>query len=280
MDANIELKIVGVLKDAGISTETLNKVLPQINEVITTYRDPFAVQVKEFHDAFEHPAHPFIMVADEDVNHLRVKLLREEVDELDAAIRTGNIVEIADALADIEYVTKGAVHTFGMASMFPDIFADVHDSNMTKACYDEASMQESLKKHISDGHLVTVIEKEDSSGTPITVLTNQFGKVLKNVNYRPAAPYNYLPRGTVGVIPLYTGYKKSLLPDWKNNLAELTPGYFEVRSFDPHIHFKTMKHEIRAYAGGCTHFWIANLKDVQPLGLQHLQSFDFSQIKE
>ena len=48
------------------------------------------------------------------INSLRISLIKEELEELKKAISDNNIVEIADALTDILYVTYGAGHAFGV----------------------------------------------------------------------------------------------------------------------------------------------------------------------
>jgi predicted HAD superfamily Cof-like phosphohydrolase len=66
----------------------------------------------------------------EEVASLRTSLLREEVDEFATAAKNHDIVGIADALADILYVTYGAAITYGID--LDDVLAEVHRSNMTK----------------------------------------------------------------------------------------------------------------------------------------------------
>jgi len=61
---------------------------------------------------------------------LRLALIQEEVEELQTALDAGDIVEIADALTDILYVTYGAGHSFGID--LDDCYQEVHRSNMTK----------------------------------------------------------------------------------------------------------------------------------------------------
>lgn len=61
---------------------------------------------------------------------LRVRLLREEVDELEAAFWAGDIVEVADALGDIDYLTQGAAVLQGIPLY--EVFCEIHRSNMTK----------------------------------------------------------------------------------------------------------------------------------------------------
>lgn len=61
---------------------------------------------------------------------LRVSLLDEEVNELKMAIRNGEVVDLADALADIVYVTIGAAVEFGIP--LDRVWAEVQGSNMRK----------------------------------------------------------------------------------------------------------------------------------------------------
>ena len=61
---------------------------------------------------------------------LRLDLIQEELDELSEAIETRDMVQIADALTDILYVTYGAGHSFGID--LDDCFEEVHSSNMSK----------------------------------------------------------------------------------------------------------------------------------------------------
>ena len=85
------------------------------------------------------------------INRLRLNLIQEELDELKEALEKKDIVEIADALTDILYVTYGAGHAFGINL---DIcFAEVQNSNMSKL---------------------------DKKGKPIY---NELGKVMKGPNY-------------------------------------------------------------------------------------------------
>ncbi len=63
---------------------------------------------------------------------LRVRLLKEEVQELEDAIIAGDIVEIADALTDIDYIQKGGLLVFGLADIAIDLFDEVQRSNMSK----------------------------------------------------------------------------------------------------------------------------------------------------
>lgn len=87
--------------------------------------------VREFHETFGH------IVADEPtldqtkaVQKLRYDLIEEELSEFKDALVVGDLVEAADALADLLYVTFGAALVFGIP--MDEIFSIVHASNMSK----------------------------------------------------------------------------------------------------------------------------------------------------
>ncbi len=90
-------------------------------------------------------------LSSEKINSLRLSLIQEELDELKKAINENDILEVADALTDILYVTYGAGHAFGI--------------NLDK-CFDE--VQQSNMSKLGD------------DGKPIY---NEHGKVMKGPNY-------------------------------------------------------------------------------------------------
>ena len=85
------------------------------------------------------------------INKLRLDLIKEELSELTEAVNNGNLLEVADALTDILYVTYGAGHAFGID--LDKCFDEVQNSNMSKL---------------------------DENGKPIY---NENGKVMKGPNY-------------------------------------------------------------------------------------------------
>jgi len=90
----------------------------------------YFTDVKEFHEAFgqrigEKPEFP-----DDEERKLRVKLLREEFREYLDGESFENLVEVADALADIIYIACGTAVSYGIP--LDDVFAEVHRSNMAK----------------------------------------------------------------------------------------------------------------------------------------------------
>ena len=64
------------------------------------------------------------------INKLRIDLIKEELDELQEAIKNNDLLEVADALTDILYVTYGAGHAFGID--LDKCFGEVQNSNMSK----------------------------------------------------------------------------------------------------------------------------------------------------
>ena len=87
----------------------------------------------------------------EKINKLRLDLIKEELEELTEAMKNKDLLEVADALTDILYVTYGAGHAFGID--LDKCFDEVQNSNMSKL---------------------------DENGKPIY---NETGKVMKGPNY-------------------------------------------------------------------------------------------------
>lgn len=140
-------------------------------------------QVAEFHRTFNVPVLESPQIPSEKRCELRVSLLQEELNELSQAIKDNNIVEIADALCDLQYVLSGAVLEFGLGDKFTDLFNEVQRSNMSKAC---DSMQEAIetllfykKKDGTEGYY------KEINGKWLVYRTSD-DKVLKSINYSPA----------------------------------------------------------------------------------------------
>ena len=87
----------------------------------------------------------------EKINKLRIDLIKEELEELTEAMNNKDLLEVADALTDILYVTYGAGHAFGID--LDKCFDEVQNSNMSKL---------------------------GENGEPIY---NESGKVMKGPNY-------------------------------------------------------------------------------------------------
>lgn len=88
------------------------------------------VDVSEFHRSCDVPIAAAPIVASPRRAKLRLSLLREELKETEVAMRKGDLVQIADGLADLLYVTIGTALEYGIP--IDRVFAEVHRSNMTK----------------------------------------------------------------------------------------------------------------------------------------------------
>ncbi|MEZ5919567.1 MAG: nucleoside triphosphate pyrophosphohydrolase family protein [Alphaproteobacteria bacterium] len=89
-------------------------------------------QVREFHETYGLPVEAAPNITDEKTNVLRINLLAEELEELQEALKAGDIVEVLDALTDLQYVLDGAYLSFGLHSVKAAAFDEVHASNMSK----------------------------------------------------------------------------------------------------------------------------------------------------
>jgi len=111
-------------------------------------------QVREWHEKFHAPVlnEPTLP---EGRRELRLSLLEEEIKELREAVEANDMVEVLDALCDIQYVLDGAFLEFGLHPIKDAAFAEVQASNMSKLGED---------------------------GKPIL---REDGKILKGPNFRP-----------------------------------------------------------------------------------------------
>ena len=108
-------------------------------------------KVKMFMQAFGQEIKTKPSFSTDKINKLRIDLIKEELEELTEAMNNKDLLEVADALTDILYVTYGAGHAFGID--LDKCFDEVQNSNMSKL---------------------------DEDGKPIY---NEHGKVMKGPNY-------------------------------------------------------------------------------------------------
>ena len=108
-------------------------------------------KVKTFMKTFGQEVKTKPSFSTDKINSLRYDLIKEELEELKIAMENKDLLEVADALTDILYVTYGAGHAFGIN--LDKCFQEVQDSNMSKL---------------------------DENGNPIY---NNSGKVMKGPNY-------------------------------------------------------------------------------------------------
>ena len=139
-------------------------------------------QVAEFHKTFNAPILDKPTIPSKERCELRVSLLQEELNELKQAIQDNDIVEIADALCDLQYVLSGAVLEFGLGEKFVELFNEVQRSNMSKACDTEQQAQETVEHYRAKGQEAYY----EKSGDKYNVHRASDQKVLKNKYYSAA----------------------------------------------------------------------------------------------
>ena len=139
--------------------------------------------VADFHRTFKHPVLDKPTIPSEDRCKLRVALIGEELKELEVAILEKDIVGVADALCDLQYVLSGAILEFGLGPKFKQLFEEVQRSNMSKACRTEAEAIETVRHYSEKDGTECYYKKE---GDRWLVYRKADNKTIKSVNYSPA----------------------------------------------------------------------------------------------
>ena len=139
--------------------------------------------VANFHRTFKHPIQPVPIIPEENRCKLRVALLNEELKELEVAILEKDIVGIADALCDIQYVLSGAILEFGLGEKFKSLFEEVQRSNMSKACTSEEEAIRTVEHYKSKDATECYYKLE---GDKWLVYRTSDNKTIKSIGYSPA----------------------------------------------------------------------------------------------
>lgn len=140
-------------------------------------------QVAEFHKTFEHPNLPSPAIPQKSRCDLRAALLKEELSEFVQAIEAGDIVEVADALCDLQYVLAGAVLEFGLGEKFKALFEEVQRSNMSKACNSIEEAQATIEKYQAENNVKCYAAQKLDKWF---VYRESDNKTIKSINYSPA----------------------------------------------------------------------------------------------
>ena len=143
-------------------------------------------QVTEFHDSMGldiRDPEDGATVGTEEQRELRINLIEEEAQEFREACEAGDLIEMADALADLLYVTYGAAITFGIP--LDAVVAEVHRSNMTKLWTSEDLM---TLPPLGDGRYYVDEDLEGHIMQPgaerhTVVYRSRDGKVMKPPSY-------------------------------------------------------------------------------------------------
>ena len=139
--------------------------------------------VAEFHNTFKHPILPSPAIPDEKRCKLRVDLIAEELKELEEAIAEKDIVAVADAFCDIQYVLSGAILEFGLGEKFKSLFDEVQRSNMSKAAKSEEEAKATVEFYRQKDGTECYYRQE---GDVWLVYRKTDNKTIKSVGYSPA----------------------------------------------------------------------------------------------
>ncbi len=142
-------------------------------------------QVGDFHKLFDAPILDTPQIPSMDRAQLRVRLLQEELDELNDAILNNDLIEVGDAAADLLYVWAGMCLEFGLGDRIKAIFDDVHQSNMSKSCVSMEEAQLTVWHYANKGEDSVESYIKEKNGRFI-VYRKDDDKILKSVNYTPA----------------------------------------------------------------------------------------------
>ncbi|WP_421940802.1 hypothetical protein [Pedobacter sp.] len=140
-------------------------------------------QVAEFHTTFKHPILENPIIPSKQRADLRVSLLAEELKELQEAIENNDLIEVADALCDLQYVLAGAIHEFGLGGKFKTLFDEVHRSNMSKACKTVEEAEQTIQYYLDKDQTESYYKEIDGL---FLVFRKADDKTLKSINYSPA----------------------------------------------------------------------------------------------
>jgi len=148
------------------------------------YKEPNGLNdVAKFHDTFDLPILDTPTIPATQRCELRVNLLQEELNELKEAIADNDLVEVADALCDIQYVLSGAILEFGLGDQFKELFDEVQRSNMSKTCKSKEVAEQTQAYYKAEKGTDSYIVQR---GEEYLVYREGDSKVLKSVEYSPA----------------------------------------------------------------------------------------------
>lgn len=140
-------------------------------------------QVAEFHQTFKHPIVVEAAIPSKQRSKLRIDLIAEELKELQEAVDNDDLVEVADALCDLQYVLAGAVLEFGLGNKFKALFDEVHRSNMSKACKTIEEAEQTIAYYKQKDNVDAYYKEIEGL---FLVYRKGDDKTLKSINYSPA----------------------------------------------------------------------------------------------
>ena len=142
---------------------------------------PFVSEVEEFNATMGKPNNYEPVIPEEKEWMFVYNFILEELEEYKHACKTGDIVEVLDALCDIAYVSIGnGAMLHGLKDKLWSAYQEVQASNMSKACVNEEEAQKTVEVRSKEQNEPCHYEKV---GNYFIVYRSRDRKVMKNINY-------------------------------------------------------------------------------------------------
>lgn len=163
-----------------MDTQTTQQTTQQTNYAkVVEFNKVFGVQVNE-------KPQLDIFTKDPALVNLRMDLIREEVKELEQAVKEHDMTETMDALSDILYVVYGMGASLGLDLDWG--MGLVHDSNMSKSCKTEEEAQLTVEHYLTnEKRYDSPAYRKSDDGRYWIVYNKSSGKILKSINYKPVS---------------------------------------------------------------------------------------------
>lgn len=177
-------------------------------QIVSKLPENNAQKVKKFQEAFKVPKEDTIRVQEFVYRELRLALILEEAMELGKALGFSNeelyvivltqykkikekeiepgLIEVADALSDLKFVTYGAEDVFNLTSIQHEIMTEVTDSNMSKLIPKTGNFMDVVKRTVDFYKEQGIEIVTEDCGNYFIVKNKETNKILKSVDYRPA----------------------------------------------------------------------------------------------
>ena len=142
-------------------------------------------QVKEFSKEFGYLVAKKPSFPDAKTIKLRIDLMREELNEIEEAINNKDLPNLLKEFADLDYVLKGSILSFGLGDIYTKGFKEVHRSNMSKTCDTIEEARQTAIFYQREKKLPTDIIENKNTGT-FSVINQKTKKLVKSKSYTEA----------------------------------------------------------------------------------------------
>lgn len=156
--------------------------------------------VEQFHEVFDHLIAAVPTLPDPHTLEFRTNFIKEELQELVEAVANNDLVGVADALGDIQYVLDGFFLNCGMHEKKDEILQAIHDSNMSKVCANQADAiktidwleEQGVKAHFKKvgEHYIIKRTSDGKVMKPSGYKTPDLEPILQSTNTKTADPVN------------------------------------------------------------------------------------------